>query len=265
MTVVAAIITRAATAHATDSLITEEQQDGTLRAQEWENPKVVRVDAFRGAMAYWGLATEKTRGWSTLPWLERMAGRAGQSSNPESFAKQAGELEDNLNKLQLPNDSTRGIGIHFTAYERVKDSWVPELFLITNWTDPSYRSVNPSGVCVTRETFTTITGIGKELCTADECQRLVVHQFLQAGRLLTFNNGDPVLFTPAASAVMTMYKILAMRGILKSPDDPAITRALAVNAIEFVCEVQGAFCREGTRRVGGRPHGLCVTPNGQYI
>jgi hypothetical protein len=56
-----------------------------------------------------------------------------------------------------------------------------------------------------------------------------------------------------------------MRGILKSPDDPATTKALAVKAIEFVCEVQSAFCKEGTRRVGGRPHGLCVTPNGQYI
>jgi hypothetical protein len=53
MTVVAAIITRTATAHATDSLITEEQHDGTVEAQEWEKAKVVRVDAFRGAMAYW--------------------------------------------------------------------------------------------------------------------------------------------------------------------------------------------------------------------
>jgi len=57
MTVVAAIITHAATAHATDSLITHEQRNGTLKVQEWEQPKVVKVDAFRGAMAYWGFAT----------------------------------------------------------------------------------------------------------------------------------------------------------------------------------------------------------------
>jgi hypothetical protein len=150
-----------------------------------------------------------------LQWLEQMAGQAGQSGNPESFAKQAaGKLEDQLNRLQLPNDRTRGIGIHFTAYERVKDYWVPELFLITNWSDPSYGSVNPNGVCVTRETFTTITGIARELCTADECQRLVVHQCLQAGRLLRFNNGDPVLFNPAASAVMQMYETLPCAAFL---------------------------------------------------
>jgi len=212
------------------------------------------------------LQPEETRSWSTFEWLKQMAGRAGQSGNAESFANQvARELEIQLDNLQLPNDRQRGIGIHFTAYEWVKDYWVPELFLITNWTDPSYSSVVPGGVCVTRETFGTITGIAKELCNADECQRLIVHQYLQSGRLLRFNNGDPVLFNPAVSAVMQMYETLAIRGILKSPDDPATTKALALKAIEFVSEVQSAFCREGTRRVGGRPHALCVTPNGQYV
>jgi hypothetical protein len=249
-----------------DSLITQKKPSGMLRAKDWTSPKVIRVDAYRGLISYWGLATWESLDWSTLKWLEKTAARADRSASPESFANQlAQDLNTRFNSLGLPQDHNRGIGIHFTAYEQVENVWVPELFLITNWTDPLYRSIFPDGLHVTRETFSTITGIPKHFSSADAYQRAVVHQCLAAGRIFMFNNGDPILFNPAAAAIHQMYQTLRDRGILKSKDDPATAKALVLKAIKLVGEIQKMFCKDGTQRVGGKPHVRCVTPDGRYI
>ena len=87
MTVVATIITSAATAHATDSLITQKQPNGKLKQKDWISPKVIRVEAHRGAMSYYGLATrgdDAKLDWSTLKWLTQAANRARPDASGSS-------------------------------------------------------------------------------------------------------------------------------------------------------------------------------------
>jgi hypothetical protein len=95
MSVVTTLITRTATIHATDSLITQLQPNGKRKILESKATKIVRVDHFRGAMSYWGLAEMDGR-WSTLKWLHDQASRAGKFDSPQAFA----EAMVNLQKTQ---------------------------------------------------------------------------------------------------------------------------------------------------------------------
>jgi hypothetical protein len=50
VTVVATLITKACTVHASDSLITTTQPNGDIQLEEWEASKIIPVRPFRGAM-----------------------------------------------------------------------------------------------------------------------------------------------------------------------------------------------------------------------
>ena len=79
-------------------------------------------------MGYWGLA--QCQNWSTLDWLQGRAQTASQFSDPEQFANAlAADLNGALANLPLTPFLEKGLGIHFTAYERINDYWIPELFL----------------------------------------------------------------------------------------------------------------------------------------
>ena len=120
MTVVAALITRHSTAHATDSFLTIVKGDGNREIVEDQKPKVVSVKHWRGALTYWGLAQYGQ--WSTLDWLRRQAQVASKFSSPEEFGNAiATDLNEEFTKLPLTNNADKGIGIHFTAYERIND------------------------------------------------------------------------------------------------------------------------------------------------
>jgi hypothetical protein len=159
-----------------------------------------------------------------------------------------------------------GVGVHFTVYELVDGHWVPELFLISNWADPQYRSLRPAGVGVTRETYHTIADVAPQAKHRQAGFRLGVHEWLlDEQAMLIYNNGDPLMFNSAASAVLRMLRALARRGNLKRPGEIETYLALARRPIEVVSRAQSDFCREGTRVVGGRPHDLAVTPDGRYF
>jgi hypothetical protein len=83
--------------------------------------------------------------------------------------------------------------MHFSSYERVNDYWVPELFHIRNWQNEAYSEVWDE-IVVTRETY----GASRDTrerseADGDSARRLAVHDSLQRGMMLVFNNGDPVL------------------------------------------------------------------------
>jgi hypothetical protein len=157
MTVCAALLTANFTAHATDSFLTSGRSDGPSTITESKQTKIVRVPAFRGAMTFYGLAA--CGSWSTLGWLQERAGAPNESLGPEAFARKlAQDLTSRVTALALrPVD--RLLGIHFTAYERVADYWIPEFFHVRNWNNPPYSGgINPCFV-VTRETFATLKGL----------------------------------------------------------------------------------------------------------
>jgi hypothetical protein len=147
MTVVSALITKHHTAHASDSFITVLEADGNRKIIEDQLPKVVHVKHWRGALTYWGLAQYGQ--WSTLEWLRQRAKLADKFASPEEFGNAiAADLDEQLTKLPLAKNADRGIGIHFTAYERVNDYWIPELFLISNWAGIPYADIRPTGIWI---------------------------------------------------------------------------------------------------------------------
>src|SRR5215469_14733044 len=174
LTVIAAIITSHFTAHATDSFITIRTDEGTYKVQKSQETKIVRVPVWRGAISYWGLATHDSD-WSTLRWLRERAASASRYSSAEDFARTlACDLTTALRVRRFRSPSERGIGMHFSAYERIDGYWVPELFHIRNWENETYSAVQ-EGIIVTRETYGASQGTrDRSEADGDPVQRLVV-------------------------------------------------------------------------------------------
>lgn len=267
MSVISTIITSMATVHATDSLLTKLSSNGDREPLEWQNTKIIPVPAWRGAMSYWGFALIEQR-WSTLDWLQEQAERASGRESPEAFAKAlAIELNNKFtelrSKFRFQRDTDMGTGIHFSAYERINDYWIPELFLISNWFDETYTKLNPKGFTERRETFGTLMKVQPKPNHGCHEYRLIVGNALQEGSWFKYNNGDPHLYNPVANAILEMCDKLACRHMLRETDIETL-RALARQPVEVVSNIQRDFCLPGTRLVGGKIHDLVITPAGEY-
>jgi len=266
MTVISTIITRHHTAHASDSLITVLRPSGLREVVEDRAPKLVRVPAWRGVIAYWGLASYGDD-WNTLDWLCGEAGRAHEHPSAADFTRSlAARVTEALRVRHFPSQRDCGLVIHFTAYEWVGGRWVPELFLISNWTDTSYTGVRPTGLQVTRETYATLNNIADR---SDEhgspACRLAVHEALHNTSLMfRFNNGDPGLFNGVANAILESFLIIASRAPIRDPTSASTHLAIARRPVEVVSRLTADFLVPGRRLVGGRPHDLAVSPGGIY-
>lgn len=264
VTVISTLISRICSAHASDSFITELQTDRTYRVLESQRSKIVIVRHWRGAMAYWGLATCGT--WVTLDWLQHQANEAPAFRSAEEFARAVAiRLQQALSTMQFNRSTDAGIGIHFTTYEYVGNYWIPELFLISNWADPSYTSLRPEGIGMSRETYHIIANEAPRGEHQETRARLRVKGFLDEGGVLIFNNGDPVLFNAAANGLGAVFRELARRGRINAPSEITTYLAMARRPVEIVASVQRDFCQAGTRLVGGRIHDVAVTPGGEYL
>jgi hypothetical protein len=263
MTVIAAMIAKSGTAHATDSLLTTRGSGGERISVEDQETKVIAVRHFRGALAYWGYAGS-VNGTRTVDWLRARAAEAPRFETPEAFAADlATRAQGWLLGLGTAHDPRFGIGIHFSAYERVRDYWIPELFLISNFEDPNYSSLGADGVSYSRETHGTMTGIPRSPEDRLPERRLEVHARLQRGDWLRYNNGDPLLFNPTAIALEVMLELARDRGVLAEIDVVKLRHWTRL-PVEFVKELQEKFYRPGVTIVGGRIHDLAVTPLGVY-
>lgn len=266
MTVISTIITRHYTAHASDSFITVLRPDGSLDVVEDQKSKLLQVPAWRGAMGYWGLA-QHVAGWNTLEWLRTQANHAGQHASAAAFATALGEqLTHALSALAVDKPRDRGLGIHLTVYEHIQDRWVPELFVLSNWTDAFCTAVRPQGFRVTRETYATLKRLAER--SADHGQpayRLEVHAALHNAPLMfRFNNGDPTLFNPVANSVLDSLIELSRRGHLKDPTSSLTHLSIARSPVEIVSKLLAELADPGRRLVGGKPHDLAVSPGGVY-
>ena len=158
MSVVSAVISKVGTAHASDSFITERKADGTYHVRESKQSKIAQVPRFRGAMAYWGLAQYDAPRWSTRKWLADRAQQARKVCRPGTVRQGSRKRPDRRTPELKLTGSTGGIGIHFTAYECINGYWIPELFLISNWADTSYRATLPGGMVVSTKPSTAFPG-----------------------------------------------------------------------------------------------------------
>lgn len=266
MSVITTLITKFCTVHATDSLLSKRHPNGTVEHTEWEQSKIIRLERWRGAMSYCGLATCDDYGWSTYDWLNSQILSEDNIATPEDFAKR---LKDNLNheigKMKFDEPIKAGIGIHLSVYEYVEERWIPEMFLLSNWTDPTYSTISPKGVVITRRTYRQMIEGRNHKTTNSLEQRLEVNRFLQDGYFLIFNNGDPLMFNTAADVILRALRIAIERKKTKDLSDIDVWLAIARRPIEVISEVQHDFYQEDSRIVGGTPHVLAVKPNGEYI
>jgi len=163
---------------------------------------------------------------------------AGEFPNPEEFANAlAVDLNSELARLSVSKPSDKGIGIHFTAYERPDDRWIPELFLISNREGIPYTKVRSAGVGALRETCHTLKDIPSSPEHSKLEFRVAVHEALQAGTLFYYNNGDPQLFNPIAKAMFDSMNAFSQRGVLVDFCDRENPLQPCLAAIEVVRDV----------------------------
>ncbi len=263
MTVISTFITSHCVVHASDSLITTETSKGKYEVCETKRSKVIAIPHFRGAMSYWGLA--KYGNWVMVDWLQDQANKATAFESAEEYASSVAiELNKAIKSMRFSNPMYSGIGIHLTVYEYKANYWIPELFLISNYTSTSYTAIHPE-IHISRETYHTISGEAPSRKHSDEACRLKVHQHLQEGKWFFYNNGDPIMFNNAANAILSSINDLAQRGLLLENIDVGICQAIARRPIELISKIQADFCRENARLVGGKPHSFAITPGGEYF
>ena len=241
-----------------------QQDDGTVEPRDWAHPKIVPVEAYAGAMAFWGLGEIEGQ-WHTHDWLSAQVAGARNFASPQAFGESIAEgLTRELGRFRFRRQRDGGIGIHFTAYESVDGFQVPELFLISNWRDTSYRALRAGGFGCSRETYHTLLGVPSAPEHGNREFRLEVARRINNGQMLRYNNGDPGLYNVAATGIMTMLGELQRRSIMRSPDDAITQRDIARAPVEVVADLQARFCRPRTQRVGGRVHDLTVFPDGRF-
>jgi hypothetical protein len=265
MTVISTVVTRLGIVHATDSLITTVTSGGVNTPVTWKGKKILKVQSMKGAMSFWGLARIDAKNWSTVNWLERQIHGSGSFSDSETFAVQiANELNNEYKRLGITSEPRCGLGIHFTVFENIIGHFVPELFLISNFADPSYSSVRTSGFGVTRETSATAFNMRENIGQTDSILRLMFHKWLDQGNYLMFNNGDPILYNHSAKAMNDMIKTLLNRNALRPLNKLSEYVNIASFPVDTVAYMQKKLCRKGTQIVGGKTRHLSVDPNGVY-
>lgn len=266
MTVIATLVTKEFTAHATDSFIARRTVDGTYEIVEKQRTKIVCVRQFAGAIAYFGFAGLNSQRLSTLRWLQERVADASRFAKPEDFARYLGAALDKwLSSIGLAGPTQRGIGMHFTAYEDVEGYRIPELFAITNFESTRYDQLHPDGIRVTRETYGVIENTDDRLTNhALPRYRHRVRMELAKGGILAFNNGDPILFNPISSAMFTVVDAVHDRSQLATPKPAAALRYLAKWPIQSVATAQKKLMLPGYQLVGGKIHDLSISSLGEY-
>jgi hypothetical protein len=264
MTVISAMLTRKCIAIGSDSYITRLANGKRHLVPKLMGPKIVRFDRIRAAASYWGLA--ELNGISTYEWLRQIAATCQARPTRPSLSELAELLcEDLRPRLSSHIWRHRGIGIHLAGYERVDGYLVPELFLITNYADPTYqkRSTLDWTRRTTFDVFQTQPVSWKH--DADPVERSRFRAYLDNGGVYTVNNGDPVMFNPAANAVFTMLReMIANRSAVYS-DSPKAWQTLATLPIRMVSEFQEGTCVPLSRLVGGQIHDVVITKTGEPI
>lgn len=261
MTAISSLISKDWIATASDSLLTEiHPKTKEASFTEFRKSKIVPIRKFKAAAAYWGLA--KVGHWRTYDFLKKLAADADNFQTFESFAQNMRErLKEKIDSIKFNKPTDKGIGIHLIGYENFDNVQIPELFLICNYTDPSYEKVSDLGI--SRNLYKTLPDDFKIEGISFEKQREKIIEFLNQNRLFIFNNGDPALFNPAANSIHKMFRTAIERQVLKQ--DYNNYMKLASRPIEMIKTIQKDFFDKDYIRIGGKIHHLLITKRGDFL
>lgn len=261
MTAISALVSKKWISVATDSLLTETRKGQDARHVEFRKTKIVPIIKFKASAAYWGLA--KVGEWRTYDFLKRIAAEADNHENLEVFADYlCSELRKKLIKINCDNPVDKGIGIHLAGFEKINGQLLPELFLITNFTNTSYKDIGE--LSVTRNLYKNLDDSYKAGEKLLDDQRRKVKLFLDNGGMFIFNNGDPEMFNPAANAISEIFKSAKRRNVLIEESLKQYL-LLASLPIEIIKNAQKNLLEKKHIRVGGQIHNLLITNMGERI
>jgi hypothetical protein len=91
-----------------------------------------------------------------------------------------------------------------------------------------------------------------------------VKKYLDTGKWLIYNNGDPEFFNNIANAYYTGIELAHRRNVLKRLDDIRSIVPLIGRPIEIVGKIQNEFYLADTRLIGGKTHDLSIDNRGIY-
>jgi hypothetical protein len=263
MTVISAVISAHCIAVSSDSLITVYNSGKkSYEIIETRRPKIIRLEKFLGAFSYWGLAAKsKYSGWTTYDWLKDISKKTQNFDQLSDYAVYVrNELEKEINHLGIAKKNS-GIGIHLTGYENYNGFQIPELFLISNYTDTTYTKIG--ALLLSRHLFGTMPDEFKSGFTQlpQVEKQFRVKDFLSKGNMFIFNNGDPEMFNPFFSGYRDAMNLSKKRSILKDTSDIEIYRSMARRPIEMVAKAQRDYYKHDKIIVGGRIHDLVIEKN----
>ncbi|MEI8202910.1 MAG: hypothetical protein WCH34_07860 [Bacteroidota bacterium] len=260
MTVISAVISTHCIAVSSDSFLTVYNSRTKLsEIIESKKPKIVRIEKFLGSFSYWGLAAKsKTSKWKTYDWLKSISNDSKDFDKLEDYALYVKDkLKVEIKSLGLEKKYT-GIGIHLTGYEDYSGVKIPELYLISNYTDEFYTNIGE--LSLSRQLFITMPMEYKsdEESLNQSEKQLKVKDYLSKGKMFIFNNGDPDMFMPMLTGYKEAMNIAKNRNAIKDSNDIEIYRNMARRPIEMVTKAQRDFYKKGKIIVGGRVHDLVV-------
>jgi len=262
MTAISAIINRNCIAITSDSLITVYiKHSKSYKIIEYTKPKILRMEKYHAAASYWGLA--KYGNWDTLEFIKNVLRDSDRNIPLSKFVDiLKTELELALNRILPGNDLRKGIGIHITGFENIDNIILPELYLISNFTDPTYSALKR--MYVAPQLYGTLPNNYHQNGLTRNEQRARINNYLRTGNFFTYNNGDPALFNNYANSIFNSIKVLQNRNILGHISNEVL-RSLAKRPIEIIKRIQVDFCPQDKRLVGGKIHDLLITSNRDYI
>lgn len=273
MTLISAFITIRGTAVATDSLLTirDNENPGTVEGIEWQQSKLVRLQKFAGTISFWGSAVAEPIlplppdkdltefKWTLYQWLTDKSKNVHESTIEEFVIRLTNELKDEYRKR---NWGTQGLGVHITGYEFIDNTYIPELFLISNYSDTSYTQTRE--LSYSRETYHTLTDTPAEEKHRELAYRKVVQLYLNEGGFFIYNNGNPRLFNPVFNAFWDSYRASIIDGRAKKIETLKDHIAIVRRPIEIVSQFQSDFFKKDKILIGGRTHDLSVWRDGNY-
>ena len=142
MTAISTIISKRGITFASDSIISiYDNKTNSYKVLEYNKPKIIAVEKYHAALAYYGLA--KYKNWNTYDWIKGIIKGYPREIDLNTFSEYLKvDLNNKLNEF-FPDklDIRRGIGIHLAGYLKLENEIIPELFHISNFTNPLYNEI----------------------------------------------------------------------------------------------------------------------------
>ena len=185
--------------------------------------KPVSLEKFKGTISFWGTAgipnsrKSDSLKWSLYEWLAEQSKNPSESTIEDYVVRLTERLKIEFKKQGL-DEKKNGIGIHITGYEYIDECYIPELFLISNYKNTFYNKIGK--IEWSRHTFHTIAGLEPSINHRNREYRKIVYEFLLNGKLIFYNNGDPIFFNQMFYPILNSYQRFNFRPKSKSQIKP---------------------------------------------